>query len=214
MESQKELHFQRLRESLEQIPSLRGLTAFSSEFKNWKSRTQQSIETIFGSEHPYSKMFHALVFLEDRVSYGPSESLWELIDKETFEKDLDQAQRIIENALEEVGIIPEITPPVEIQKPPEIPSVISQLTNVLPQTRGVDIPQVIMGLEDLGLKPEQKTEAEKLAKELYAEIKGQKRWPILAYIIEKIKAIGKPVYERVALPLLLDMIKKELGIRQ
>ena len=50
------------------------------------------------------------------------------------------------------------------------------------------------------------------AKELEAESKGKKRWSVLAKSLDALKAMGKAVYERVAIPLLLDMLKKEVGL--
>ncbi len=54
--------------------------------------------------------------------------------------------------------------------------------------------------------------AESHAKHLEVEIKGQQRWPILAKSIEALKMLGKPVYENVALPLVLEMLKKQSGL--
>ena len=61
-------------------------------------------------------------------------------------------------------------------------------------------------------KKDMKKKAQKLAKELEAESKGKKRWSVLAKSLDALKAMGKAVYERVAIPLLLDMLKKEVGL--
>jgi hypothetical protein len=62
------------------------------------------------------------------------------------------------------------------------------------------------------LAPAEIVQAKKYAQELAEEAKGQQRWPILAKSAEALKSLGKSVYENVALPLLLEMIKKQLGL--
>ncbi len=41
---------------------------------------------------------------------------------------------------------------------------------------------------------------------------GQQRWPVMAQSFDTLKALGKGVYEKAALPLLLELIKKQIGL--
>ena len=71
---------------------------------------------------------------------------------------------------------------------------------------------MIKNLDNLNLSSEDRIQAEKHAKDLSEEVKGQQRWPILAKSLEALKALGKSAYEQVAIPLILDMLKKQSGL--
>ena len=86
------------------------------------------------------------------------------------------------------------------------------MKNILKQTASVEVNQVVAVLDDLGLAPEQRKEAETVARELADEAQGEQRWPVLAESLAKLKALGKHVYEKIAIPLLLDMLKRQAGL--
>lgn len=76
----------------------------------------------------------------------------------------------------------------------------------------VQISQLYVELESLGLPKSVESEEKLRAAELEAEVRGEQRWPTLAKTLDSIKAFGKPVYEKVAIPLILEMLKKQAGL--
>ena len=154
-----------------------------------------------------------LTFHESRIR-GPREPRWTLEDYKIYVKDLARAAQVIKDALEEAEIPGEKIETVIEEKTQgsKIPQLIINITNTLSQVTNVDIAQILQNLNSLGLTQSQKEEAKRLAEELDTEVKGQKRWPILTKCIEGLKNIGDTVYKQVAIPLLLEMLKKDMGL--
>jgi hypothetical protein len=99
------LHIGRLREALEKIPELQSgdTNALSPKFRDWQSRTQHSLNELFGEEHHYAREFFGLSFWLMRVA--PAEGLaWTSRDQERFQGDLQRAETILRDALEEAAV--------------------------------------------------------------------------------------------------------------
>lgn len=213
MDPKKQLHLKRLKESLNQIPTLLsgGKTSQDVEFKTWYDQTRRSFTEIFGDGSSYCRDFLRLLFQEPRFiggrPTGPGPR-----DREIFAASMKRAEAIIAAAIEEAEIPSEKIEPPRKQVLTPTPQLVINITNMLSQVTNVEIAQVLQNLNNLGLTPSQKEEAGRLATELDAEVKGQKRWPILARCINGLKTIGDTVYKQVAIPLLLEMLKKEMGL--
>jgi len=123
-----------------------------------------------------------------------------------------RAHDIIFDALAEAQVVPKKD--VDMQKSVSHPAtrVVVNITNVLSQTTHVELKQILSALDSMNLSPNDLEEAKKHAQELSQETQGQQRWPVLAKSLEGLKSLGKSVYENVALPLLLEMLKKQTGI--
>jgi hypothetical protein len=216
-DANRELHLGRLRKSLAAIPGIRAGAdrALDASFKSWKSRTEQSLEVLFGREHRYTHEFSFLNFWLPRVSFGQGRVKWSSEDEQQFNEDLVRAEHILTDALEEIGVF---EPPPRPSEPPPASRSHSQpplsvtVINVLSQTNVVQITQLYAEIESLGLPASVEKEAKSKAAELEAEVHGEQRWPLLAKTLDSIKALGKPVYEKVAIPLLLEMLKKQAGL--
>jgi len=210
MEPQRKLHIKRLSESLDKIPELLSKTVHDTEFKMWEERTERSLEAIFGSKHSYSYEFGSLIFQEPRVKL-PGES-WTREDQKNFERDMERAKGIITDALEEAGFVPETQKQGKVATPYATHQVVVNIVNTLSQTTNVTVSQILQNLNQLGLTVEQEKEARRLIEELDSEVKGEKKWSVIGKSLEGLKSLGKSVYQNVGLPLLLEIIKKELGI--
>jgi hypothetical protein len=217
MNDQKDLHLRRLRESLEGIKGFRDkrVNAFDPSFRSWKERTYQSLGELFGGSHHYARRFLSLQFWKVRATVsmhrgGGQE--WSQQDQAPFENDLDRAYAILTDALEEFPILVTQAGPVAASTPTTPPHIVVNFTNVLSQTTNVELSQVLSNLNLLGLSPDQLSQAKTHAQELSKEAQGEQRWPILAKSLEALKSMGKSVYENVALPLLLEMLKKQMGL--
>jgi hypothetical protein len=216
MNNTKDLHTHRLQKALDQIEDFRkqNITAHNEKFEDWKERVKQSLGVLFGKDHDYTKRFAWLSFWELRADIGHGLN-WTWQDQETFEKDLAKAKRLLSDALEELPLVPNPQvggTPTSTSLQRQQPPIIINVQNVLSQTTKVEILQLFSDLESLGLSAEKLKEAKKSTEELAAEARGQQRWTILAKSLEALKSIGKNVYERVAIPLLLEMLKKQIGI--
>ena len=216
MDPKKQLHIKRLKESLNQIPALlsEGRSHYDTEFKTWHDQTKRSLIEIFGNSSSYNRDFFGVRFSAGGFTVGrptgPSQR-----DRQMFNEGMKRAQKVIAAAIEEAEIEETTAPIIETpwEPPPNRPpQIIVNITNMLSQVTNVEITQLLQNLNNLGLTGEQKQVAERLARELDTEAKGQKRWPVLAKCIEGLKAVGDTVYKQVAIPLLLETLKKEMGV--
>lgn len=218
MNNTRELHARRLQRALEQIEEFRqqNFTAHDGKFEDWKERVKQSLGVLFRKDHDYTKRFSWLSFWEMRADIGYGLN-WTRQDQQTFEKDLAKAKSLLTDSLEELPLVASPKAggiPASSISQRQQPPIIINVQNVLSQTTKVEISQLFSDLESLGLSGEKLEEAKKSVQELAAEAKGQQRWTVLAKSLEALKSIGKTVYERVAIPLLLEMLKKQIGIPQ
>jgi len=129
-----------------------------------------------------------------------------------FEADIRQARSIIVDALEEISVSPPKAEPAPAKEPMRQTQIVVNVQNVLSQTNHVEISHLISNLDTLGLPPEEHSQAEAHAKELAKEAMGEQRWPVLAKSLDALKSMGKLVYENVALPLILEMLKRQAGL--
>jgi len=210
-QAQTQLHAKRLREALAQIPDLRSLPdkVWSPTFEGWQERVTQSLATVFGSDQDYTRRFKRLRFLSPQ--FHPSRT-WNSDDEQEFTADLALAEELLKEALEELDVAPpaqDATPAASVRSP--VPVVIN-VTNLLSQATNVTVSQILASSQFSSLPAEVQEKAALHAKELDEEIRGQQRWPVLAKSLEALKSLGKGAYEHVALPLLLDMLKKQAGL--
>ncbi len=190
-----------------------GENAFSPTFKAWKQRVTQSLAEVFGKDHDYTRRFKGLSFWEMRMSIG--QHRWSPLDQAKFENDFIMAEQLLSDVFEDFEIASPINQPTPEKIPvsgPTSPPIIINVTNVLSQTTDVQINQLLASLDDLNLSDEDRSKAENSAKELEREAKGPQRWSALSKPLETLKALGKPVYERIAIPMLLEMLKKQAGL--
>jgi hypothetical protein len=221
MGDKTELHIVRLREGLKQLEDIRKMPrpGRTPEFNNWRQRIAHSLEELFSLGNAYTKRFNRLGFYNIRavISFGvggPSRGPgWDSGDQRRFEEDTVIAEQIIGDALEELEVYSPSSRPAESKTPAKpVPSIIFNINNVLSQTTEVHISQILQNLQSLSLSDEGLHEAKAQAKALSDEAKGQQRWPLLAKSLDALKALGKPVYETVAIPLLMEMLKKQAGL--
>ncbi len=214
MDPKKQLHLKRLKECLEQIPKLEGRSAYDPEFKTWLTQTRSSLIELFGERSLNDRNLIKITFIEAGYRMGrptgPSPR-----DLQVFKDGVKMAESVIKKAIEEAEFTADVVetpyepPPKPVKSSPQITV---NVINMLSQVTNVEITQLLQNLNNLGLTASQKAQAEQLTKELDAEVKGQKRWPILGRCIEGLKALGDTVYKQVAIPLLLEMLKKEVGL--
>lgn len=213
MDKRKNLHFKRITEGCDKISEFKqgSENSFSPTFKAWRDSMEQSLGELFGQDHDYTKRFSRLSFWVTRISMGKVQ--WSSQDQHRFTNDLSLADQVLNDAIEEFEIAPTVQGSIlEGGASNVLPSIVVNVNNVLSQAVEIDINQVITSLDSLNLSPKDRIQTEKHAKALSEEVKGQQRWPILAKSLEALRAMGKSAYEQVAIPLILDMLKKQSGL--
>lgn len=215
------LHIKRIEEGYQRIAEIRNkkLTAHDVEFSSWRDRVIQSLHHLYGQGHEYSRRFNALLFWNPRAtldsaltgSYrsGPT---WLRKDQEIFDGDLHLAEQILADALEELNITPKMEEKVSTDTKKISPTIVVNVHNILSQTTSVQMSQIVSNLNNLELSDKDRASVEKHANELSEEARGEQRWPVLAKSLDALKSFGKSVYEQVAIPLLLEMLKKQTGL--
>jgi hypothetical protein len=217
MNDRSDLHLKRLRESLQTIDDFieQKIGGQDPSFRSWKQRVKHSLGELFGTEHDYTRRFSNLQFGESRIMVQMSRNRPPRPspqDQIFFEKGMGQAKSILEDALEEVDFLPPNAEPVSAKAPLRQPQIVVNIHNLLSQTNQVEISHIMLNLDNLGLPPEQHSRAKAHAEELAKEALGEQRWPVLAKSLDALKSMGKLVYENVALPLVLEMLKRQTGL--
>jgi hypothetical protein len=215
MDFRRELHVKRLRDGSARLDEVSRLNAHHPDFRIWRDRTNQAFGQLFGRGHDHTTRFSQLQFWHARASIGYEERDWSPRDQQLFTEDLHKARRILQDALEELEVaLPEL-PGSDLTAPIRVGSVTPitiKVHNVLAESSHFYFSDLIANLDALGLSQMDRSAAESHARQLEVEIKGQQRWPVLAKSIEALKMLGKPVYENVALPLVLEMLKTQAGL--
>ncbi|MQA92349.1 MAG: hypothetical protein GEU90_19335 [Gemmatimonas sp.] len=142
MNGQRDLHIGRLKSGLQRIAELREsrLTPHDADFRTWKERTYHSLGMVFGTEHDYPNRFSWLHFCLPRASIGRGPS-WTSEDQRVLLRDLDTAEAILTDALEEVGFV-EAMAAREVRAEAKAPSIVVNIQNVLSQTTSITLQQI------------------------------------------------------------------------
>ena len=217
MTENRDLHIQRLTEARAQIPRLKAgsHSALDPAFTGWQQRVKHSLEQLFGSEHHYPKNFRMLAFWSVRVAPSIGGGLGVQLgsaDGDRFLHDLARADEILHDALQELPTLPLPVHPPAVDPADRRPEIVVNVHNVLSQSTVVSQHQIEMEIESLPLDVEAKAEARRAATDLAAEVQGEQRWTVMAKSLDVLKRLGKGVYDKVALPLLLEIIKKQSGM--
>ena len=213
---QRDLHVRRMRESLAQIPEWRKTPGASRTqgFQTWRERVKHSLGEVFGPQHEYCRRFGNLHFCVPRLAVYSGMPSWDEGDERACREDIYKAEHLLKDALEEVDTIPapasSSTP--RLRTLPETPPIVVQILNVLSQDTSVDVRQLVASIDALPLDSVTKRAAEEQVRLLEEEARGQHRWTVMAKPLDFLKGLGKGVYEKVALPLLLDIIKRQAGL--
>ncbi len=168
--------------------------------------------------------FTAIAFVfSDGWPEEPDE--WTPEDQNVFKRDLRAAERILADTIDEAEHLAPGTdsPSVdEPDKPPlprpsggpeqSAPPVHVNVYNVLSQMTVVSTAQILASHQELNLAPSDRAEAEKLALDFEREAEGKQRWSRLGKTVDRLKSLGEPVYDKVAVPLLLEYLRRQLGI--
>lgn len=82
--------------------------------------------------------------------------------------------------------------------------------NVFSPNVHVTFTQLLAELETLPFLTSERLAAKEQLQELEAQTKGSKRWGVIGRHLDSIKTLGKGVYEKVALPLVVEFLKGQM----
>ena len=210
-DQQRDLHTHRLRDRLAEIEDLaENQDPDSRVFSEWRSRTRQSLTHLFGEDSDYVARFRGLRFSEMVMKpfgapRGPSRG-----DIAEYRNGLQRAQSILQDALEELPVLPSETATEERGRAGRAPQIVVNVHNTLSQVTVASFSQIMEAVDTL--PPAQVEEAKTAAEEFELEAAGQQRWPVLAQAVDKLQKLGTEAYKRVAIPLVLEYLKKQAGL--
>ena len=221
-EKEHVLHLKRLQDGRDAIKGLGRATSLRPAFKHWQQRVERSLLKLFDEDHPYYDDFSSLSF-SDGWPDEPDD--WTPEDQQAFGRDLNAAERILADAIEEsqhlapstaTASVGENTKPA-IPEPSRDPieqslAVHVNVYNVLSQMTVITTAQILASLQELDLTASDRAEAENVVKAVEREADGKQRWSRLGRSVDRLKELGGSVYEKVATPLLLEYLKREMGI--
>jgi hypothetical protein len=216
VDSKRELHRRRLQESLDSIPDLnaRHVSVGSAEYHSWSQRIVQSLTEVFSDKSSYFKRASDLLLIKTprSIALGVDES-------KVMASAYQQTESILRDSLEEFNLTHPGDEPAArhgyppFSSPPSSQAPVHVVVNVnQTQLVSVNVTQYLERLSDLELPEDARKEAEASLKELSEEFKGQHRWEKMGPTLSALSAIGKGVYEKVALPLLAELAKKAVGL--
>ncbi len=185
------LHLKRLQDGRDAIKQLRRATSLAPAFKHWQQRVERSLLELFDEDHPYYEDFSTLSF-SDGWPDEPDD--WTPEDQQAFGRDLNAAERILADSVEEsqhlapdtaTSSVGENTePPMprasKSRREPS-PAVHVNVYNVLSQMTVVSTAQVLASLRELDLTPSDRAEAENVVKAFEREANGKQRWSKLGH---------------------------------
>ena len=182
-----------------------------SDYDEWEQAVRSLIIDIFGAGS-YLLRFRQLDIRP--ISYSVGGSRWRSDPKQAWLTGLKQAAKILDEAIEEGAISLPVAAKAETHSARAATPVVVNIhnQNIFSPEVHVTISQMLQSLDGLGLSDSEKTIAEEHLRELEVETKGSKRWPIIARSLESIKSIGKSVYKDVAVPLIVEFLKRESGL--
>jgi hypothetical protein len=211
LDEKRALHVRRVRESFEKIPELRKTPGVSRTqgFDNWRDRTKHSLVEVFGRDHEYVRRFGRLDFRVPRMVFGKGPPAWTPEDEKACSTDLYAAEQLLKDALDEADKLPAPRADVPAPVAPDSPPIVIQILNQISQEVSVDVRQLVASIEAMPLDSATKQAAEEQVRLLEQEARGPQRWSVMGKSLDMLKGFGKGIYEKVALPLLLEIIKRQ-----
>ena len=212
------MHIRRLAESRSQLRKWREKPEGQprdASFRNWDERTVQSMKALFGDGSDYATRFIRLNFCAPfmMAGFGQVRPAWTPEDEWHYRRDLDAGESLLVDAMEEMNYAPPPPPEPEARRPsgPSHPPVVVQLFNNISQTVTVNVETYWSQMNLLPLDPHEKAEAQKILTKI-EEGAPEHDWGKLGAALETAKGIGKGLYEHVALPMFLELMKKQMGL--
>jgi hypothetical protein len=190
--------------SLSEINELRDKKdAFSPEFKRWKNRTLEILMKHLDRNSCYYKEFSELQFWDTRLR--AEEENWSEEDQVQFEKDLDSAKLILNDALDNWNNDARVNSR-KMQTENNKSDINIVINNIL--AANISVTHIKDSARKLNLNDEDREKVKKLIIEFEKESNIEGNWIKLGRIIEKLKNISRTAYREIAVPLIIEYISR------
>jgi len=218
----RDLKIERLRAAIALIPALAGRKPLISdpEFKQWCSGVTQLLRDLFAEPHMlgYTGRFVRIHFRSRVGVRGQSAPALQADCRAVWARGLQEAQVVLREALVEA----ELGLPIETSLPPTpvtpreksiVINVNNTVSNAFSPTLHVTFSDLMGALDARELSPAEHELARTELVAIDSEAKGEQRWPIIARSLESLKALGKGVYKDIAVPLIVEFLKQQSGLK-
>lgn len=207
------MKLRRLREERARIAAFqaRQPTLEDPDFEEWERTVQSLLREVFGAGELLLRFRQ--VACRPISYYVGGGRQWSSDPTDAWNRGLEHVNKILGEALEEadVGL------PLEVENPAPTGRGSSVVVNVHNQnvfspSVHVTVSQLLERIGTMELTPAEKELARQSVLELETETKGEGRWPIIARSLEATKSLGKTVYKDIAVPLIVEYLKREAGL--
>jgi hypothetical protein len=207
------LKIRRLREEKSRIVTFQAREPLldDPEFEQWKKAVHALLVELFGANE-FVLRFKQLRCRPISYHMGGGRE-WYADPKAEWERGLKNADKVLCEAVEEAEMVVPVAQ-TSSASTPRAPHVTINVhnENIFSPNVHVTVSELLDRLGELDLSVDEQALAREQLQELAAETQGQKRWPIIARVLEAMKSLGKSVYKDVAVPFLVDFLKREAGL--
>jgi hypothetical protein len=209
----RKLKIRRLDDELDRIPGFleRSPLLDDPDFQEWERTVDSLLNELF-DPGTYLLRFRQLTIRP--IVYGMGGAKWYADPDKAWKSGLTHASKILREALEEASVeMPPARQPVPPERSPHPPLTVTiNNQNVFSPSIHVTVSQLMEQLNRMGLTPGENAAARESLATIEEETKGAKRWPIIAQSLETLKSLGKNIYKDVAVPLIVEFLKSEMGV--
>jgi hypothetical protein len=181
-------------------------------FKEWEDGVRSVLIELFG-ESQYLLRFRNLNPRPISYYMGGARE-WHSDPQAAWQAELKRAANLLDEAIEEGEL--DIPIPAQDSEPRSTTAPAVSVTinnqNIFSAAVHISISQTLEKLEQMDLSSAEKAIAAQHLEEIDTETKGAGRWPIIARAVENLKSIGVALYKDLAVPLLVEYLKRESGL--
>ncbi len=217
----RNLKVERLRSAVEVIPQFAARTPRKDdpEFTQWSKGVTQLLRDLFVEPDMlgYMGRFVKIRFRATIADRAGNQS-FQPDYRAVWARGLQEADVVLREALGEAELGLPVShespsPSIAGREQPIVINVTNAVTNSFSPTVQVTFTQIVAELDKLVLTPAEREAARSELVAIDEETRGEQRWPLIARSLETLKALGKGVYKEVAIPLVVEFLKHQAGLK-
>jgi hypothetical protein len=212
----RDLLVQRLRDSIEKAGELsaRLPVLHDPEYDEWSKGTIHVLSELFGTTTFGYHMRFVQVTCRATTSVRGGQRAFRPDYRTVWTEGLRQKEMVLREALQEAELGPRdpthvLTPIAATQG--HAPVVVN-VHNVFSPSIQISFNQLIARLDALPLEASEREAARTELEAIESEVRGSGRWPVIGRSLEALKSMGKSVYKEIAVPLIVEYLKREAGL--
>lgn len=218
----RDLKIERLGAAIAKIQTLAARSPLDDdpEFTQWHKGTLQVLQELFTESHMlgYMGRFVKIHFRSRIRLRGHSKASFQADYREVWANGLREAELVLKEALEDAALGPKVTAraaagAMQPQSSAIVVNVNNYISNAFSPTLHVTLAELVEALDGRGLTPSERDAARAELEAIDLETAGQQRWPVIARSLETLKSFGKGVYKDFAVPLIVEFLKQQSGLK-